>query len=80
MLKKLLLIISLVSLFDMNAQELNCQVSIITDARLEVTTTEQQALKQLEEVLPILGIHLYTMLKILIGITFHRFYLSMLCL
>ena len=51
MLKKILLIISLISLFDVNAQELNCQVSIITDAKLEVTTTEQQALKQLEEVI-----------------------------
>ena len=51
MLKKLLLIISITSLFDVNAQELNCQVSIITDAKLEVTTTEQQALKQLEEVI-----------------------------
>mgnify|MGYP001177544649 FL=1 len=51
MLKKFLLIISLTSLFDVNAQELNCQVSIITDAKLEVTTTEQQALKQLEEVI-----------------------------
>ena len=51
MLKKFLLIISLTSLFDANAQELNCQVSIITDAKLEVTTTEQQALKQLEEVI-----------------------------
>ncbi|MDB2408366.1 DUF4835 family protein, partial [Crocinitomicaceae bacterium] len=34
-----------------NAQELNCQVSIITDAKLEVTTTEQEALKQLKEVI-----------------------------
>ena len=34
-----------------NSQELNCQISIITDAKLEVTTTEQEALKQLEEVI-----------------------------
>ncbi len=32
-------------------QELNCEVSIITDAKLEVTTTEQEALKQLKEVI-----------------------------
>ena len=33
------------------SQELNCEVSIITDAKLEVTTTEQEALKQLKEVI-----------------------------
>lgn len=31
------------------AQELNCQVSIITDAKLEVTTVEQEVFKQLEQ-------------------------------
>ena len=51
MLKKFLLFILLISLCNVHAQELNCQVSIITDAKLEVTTTEQQALKQLEEVI-----------------------------
>ena len=33
----------------MNAQELNCQVSIITDARLEITSVEKQVLVQLEQ-------------------------------
>ena len=51
MLKKYLFIILLIYLRSVNAQELNCQVSIITDAKLEVTTTEQEALKQLEEVI-----------------------------
>ena len=51
MLKKYLFIIFLIYLRSVNAQELNCQVSIITDAKLEVTTTEQEALKQLEEVI-----------------------------
>ena len=50
MLNKTLFFILLISSCNINAQELNCQVSIITDAKLEVTTTEQQALKQLEEV------------------------------
>lgn len=31
------------------AQELNCQVSIVTDAKLEVTTVEQEIFKQLEQ-------------------------------
>lgn len=31
------------------AQELNCQVSIITDAKLEVTTVEQEIFEQLEQ-------------------------------
>lgn len=32
-----------------NAQELNCQVSIITDAKLEVSSVEQEIFKQLEQ-------------------------------
>jgi len=32
-----------------NAQELNCQVSIITEAKLEVNSTEQDALTQLKQ-------------------------------
>lgn len=31
------------------AQELNCQVSIVTDAKLEVTSVEQEIFKQLEQ-------------------------------
>ncbi|MDG1349974.1 MAG: DUF4835 family protein [Crocinitomicaceae bacterium] len=51
MLKKLLFIFILGIVKYVNCQELNCQVSIITDAKLEVTTTEKQALDQLEEVI-----------------------------
>ena len=51
MLKKLLFIFILGIIKSVNCQELNCQVSIITDAKLEVTTTEKQALDQLEEVI-----------------------------
>jgi hypothetical protein len=51
MLKKLLFIFILGIVKSVNCQELNCQVSIITDAKLEVTTTEKQALDQLEEVI-----------------------------
>ncbi|MDB4648528.1 DUF4835 family protein [Crocinitomicaceae bacterium] len=51
MLRILLLILITSGTQFCNAQELNCQVSIITDAKLEVTTTEQQALEQLEEVI-----------------------------
>lgn len=37
------------SVFLVNAQELNCQVSVITDAKLEVTSVEQDIFKQLEQ-------------------------------
>jgi len=37
------------SLSASQAQELNCQVSIITDAKLEVTTVEQEIFQRLEE-------------------------------
>ena len=32
------------------AQELNCQVSIISDAKLEINSTEQDALTQLKQI------------------------------
>jgi len=51
MLKRLILCFFLLMNSLVNSQELNCQVSIITDAKLEVTTTEQEALKQLKEVI-----------------------------
>lgn len=44
----LFLILNLLSITT-NAQELNCQVSIITDAKLEVTSVEKEILKQLEQ-------------------------------
>ena len=48
---KLLLSISfvLLSAIGAQAQELNCQVSIIADAKLEVTSVEQEIFKQLEQ-------------------------------
>lgn len=51
MLKRILFITILACFSQVNAQELNCQVSVITDAKLEITTTEKEALTQLEEVL-----------------------------
>ncbi|OFZ56093.1 MAG: hypothetical protein A3D92_06590 [Bacteroidetes bacterium RIFCSPHIGHO2_02_FULL_44_7] len=33
----------------LNAQELNCQVSIISDARLEITTVEKEIFEQMEQ-------------------------------
>lgn len=36
------------SVFSLNAQELNCQVSIISDARLELTTVDQEMISELE--------------------------------
>ena len=51
MIRKLLFGFLLIQCTSYTAQELNCQISIITDAKLEVTTTEQEALKQLEEVI-----------------------------
>jgi hypothetical protein len=44
----ILLGLLLVSVFRMNAQELNCQVSIISDARLELTTVDQEMITELE--------------------------------
>lgn len=51
MLNKTLICFFLLLSSRVNSQELNCQVSIITDAKLEVSTTEQEALKQLKEVI-----------------------------
>ena len=48
---KLLLSLSFVVIaaLGLKAQELNCQVSIIADAKLEVTSVEQEIFKQLEQ-------------------------------
>lgn len=43
------LIIGLIFAGAAQAQELNCQVSIVTDAKLEVTTVEQEIFEQLEQ-------------------------------
>lgn len=47
--KKILLVVTLLSSFLSSAQELNCQVSIITNAKLDVTTVEQEIFKELEQ-------------------------------
>lgn len=48
--KKIGAILSVLTLtFSATAQELNCQVSIIADVSLEVTSVEQEIFKQLEE-------------------------------
>lgn len=39
----------LITLSSLNAQELNCQVSVITDARLEVTSVEKEIFDQLKQ-------------------------------
>ncbi len=39
----------MLSLGASHAQELNCQVSIVTDAKLEISTVEQEVLDQLEQ-------------------------------
>lgn len=47
--KSLLTIFSLFLMFsNLNAQELNCQVSIVIDAKLEITSVEREILDQLE--------------------------------
>ena len=51
MINRSILYLMLVIFPNIHGQELNCEVSIITDAKLEVTTTEQEALKQLKEVI-----------------------------
>ena len=51
MINRSILYLMLVIFPNIYGQELNCEVSIITDAKLEVTTTEQEALKQLKEVI-----------------------------
>jgi hypothetical protein len=45
----LIIVIALWGTFTAFGQELNCQVSIITDAKLEVTSVEQEIFKQLEQ-------------------------------
>lgn len=45
----LIIVMALWSRFTSFGQELNCQVSIITDAKLEVTSVEQEIFKQLEQ-------------------------------
>lgn len=45
----LIIVMALWSSFTSFGQELNCQVSIITDAKLEVTSVEQEIFKQLEQ-------------------------------
>lgn len=47
--KKLLTLMLLLGTFWGYSQELNCQVSIITDNKLEVTSVEQEIFKQLEQ-------------------------------
>ncbi|MFT5778637.1 MAG: hypothetical protein ACI837_001593 [Crocinitomicaceae bacterium] len=44
-------ILVVLSVFGANAQELNCQVSIISDAKLEVTSVETEIFAQLEQVI-----------------------------
>lgn len=39
----------LLSIFTVKAQELNCQVTVITDARLEVTSVEKEIFEQLKQ-------------------------------
>lgn len=50
---KLLLItlFFLISLFNVEAQELNCKVTVITDARLEVTSVETEIFEQLKQII-----------------------------
>jgi hypothetical protein len=47
--RSILAIITLFCLTTGNSQELNCQVSIITDARLEVTSVEKEVFDQLKQ-------------------------------
>lgn len=45
----LLIILLISSLFHLNAQELNCEVSVITNSKLEVSTTEREILDELQQ-------------------------------
>ncbi len=47
----LLIGVFLGSILELKAQELNCQVSIISDARLELTTVDQEMISELENVI-----------------------------
>ncbi|MDG1147979.1 MAG: DUF4835 family protein [Crocinitomicaceae bacterium] len=44
----ILVCLLIASVFNLRAQELNCQVSIISDARLELTTVDQEMISELE--------------------------------
>lgn len=44
----ILVSLMIASAFSLKAQELNCQVSIISDARLELTTVDQEMISELE--------------------------------
>lgn len=44
----ILVCLMIASTVSLNAQELNCQVSIISDARLELTTVDQEMISELE--------------------------------
>src|SRR5690606_23045503 len=43
-----MIVVFFVSFFTARGQELNCQVSIVLDARLVITTVEREVLDQLE--------------------------------
>mgnify|MGYP001414877904 CR=1 FL=1 len=45
--KHFILIILLICPLLISSQELNCQVTVVTDAKLEVTSVEQEIFKQL---------------------------------
>lgn len=47
--KKLLIVLFFGGSFPVISQELNCQVSIITDARLEITSVEKEIFSQLQQ-------------------------------
>ena len=47
--KHILSILLFITAFSVDSQELNCQVSIITDVKLEITSVEQEALVQLKQ-------------------------------
>ena len=47
--KRILFAVALLNGLQLNAQELNCQVSVVADAKLEVTSVETEIFKQLEQ-------------------------------
>jgi hypothetical protein len=49
MLKYLGILFIFLASFSSSGQELNCQVSIITDARLEITSVEKEIFEQLKQ-------------------------------
>jgi hypothetical protein len=46
---KLVILLALISSFQLKGQELNCQVSIVTDIKQEVSSTEIEIINQLEQ-------------------------------